>query len=200
MNVLIVGLVYGNRPNDILYDNLKRTGYPATYTEVDREGIANALNDGLDLMMANGFDAVAFLANDITEPDNWLMDKVKALQEYPGAGVVASTIHEPAYEIFRQLIIGNWLVSKKTVETVGYFNESMFPYGPIDLDYCERCNINDIGCYYVKNCHATHKGDHATGNEYGWNKGELVAKYERDLIQNVRGYASGTLSTKMERL
>lgn len=178
MKVAIILLTYGNRPKDIQEMNLSKAGYLNTCTfEVNREGIANALNDGIDLMIENNCDAVAFLSNDIIEPQDWLIKKVEALRTYPDAGVVASSIHEPQTAIKSELIISNWLLARSTVEKIGYFNESMFPYGPIDLDYCERCFYAGLKTYYVINCHSVHNGDHATGDEYGWDKGALVGKY-----------------------
>ena len=174
MKVIIIGLTYGNRPKDIIFDNLNRCGYPHEYAEVNCEGIANALNEGIDLM--TGFDAIAFLANDIIEPNGWLRKKVLALNEYPNAGIVASSIHQEQTKIQSELIISNYLISRKTIETIGYFNEQMFPYGPIDLDYCDRCHAAGISTYYVMHCHATHIGDHATGNEYGWDKGKAISQ------------------------
>ena len=52
----------------------------------------------------------------------------------------------------------------------------MFPYGPIDLDYCERCYAAGIKTYYVLDCLALHIGSHASGDEYGWNKEQLIAE------------------------
>lgn len=199
MKVLIVSLTYGNRPKLIICDNLNRAGYEHDYAEVCVEGISNALNDGIDLMNEGGYDAIAFLSNDIIEPDNWLLKKVEALQSYPDAGVVASSIHEEETQIHSQLIISNWLMSKATIDKIGYFNESMFPYGPIDLDYCQRCFAAGIKTYYVINCLAQHNGSHATGDEYGWNKDELVNKYYPGHVQDIEHYRNGTKDYHIKR-
>jgi len=86
MKVLIACLTYGNRPKDILFENIMKAGYPAEYMEIDREGIAYALNDGIDAMLAGGFDMVGFLANDIQEPNEWLLMKVSLLSAVQNAG------------------------------------------------------------------------------------------------------------------
>lgn len=194
MKVLIAQLIYGNRPHNILVDNEMKAGYPSTVCNINTEGIANALNEGLIFMMETGYDAIAFQANDIIEPDNWLHKKVEALLLYPNAGIVASSLDFIQDKIYNEIIISNWLISKKTVEKIGYFNESMFPYGPIDLDYCHRCNAAGINTYYVMDCMASHIGSHATGDEYGWSKTEMVAKYEPQLIKDVDQYRNGTKS------
>lgn len=191
MKVLVCQLIYGNRPYNILVDNELKAGYNATYVNIDREGIANALNEGIEYMMLNDFDAIAFLANDIIEPSDWLAKKVEALKTYPKAGVVSSSLDNPRQLIQNEMIISNWLISRATVEKIGYFNESMFPYGPIDLDYCQRCYAAGINTYYVIDCLAQHIGGHATGNEYGWDKAELVKKYNKQHIQDVNDYRSG---------
>lgn len=195
MKVLIVGLTYGNRPLDILLKNLETAGYPFNLTFVSMEGIANALNEGI--YRAEGFDAVAFLANDIVEPENWLLKKVEALQTYPNAGIVASSLHHPVTEIQNEHIISNWLVGRNVIDAIGLFNESMFPYGPIDLDYCERTWVAGFNTYYVKGCHAVHIGSHATGDEYGWNKSELVSKYWGQYVEDITAYRNGTKNIKL---
>ena len=176
MKVITICLTFGNRPDNIIKENLSRGGYYNEFIIINKEGIANALNDGIDYMLENNYDAVAFLANDIIEPQDWLKKKVEALQTYPNAGVVSSSIHEVEKQIRSQLIISNYLISRSTVEKIGYFQESMFPYGPIDLDYCQRCAAAGIGTYYVIDCLAIHEAAHATGTEYGWDKGRLVSE------------------------
>ena len=192
MKVLVVGLMYGNRPKDVINDNLVKAGYPFDFTIVNTEGIANALNDGLDLAIDCEYDAIAYLANDIIEPQDWLKKKVEALQTYPKAGIVASSLDEEHKGIRSQHIISNWLVSMKLVDQIGIFNESMFPYGPIDLDYCERANIAGFNTYYVMNCLAEHLGTHATGDEYGWNKADLITKNWDSHVKDLQGYRDGT--------
>lgn len=199
MKVIVISLTYGNRPKDIIEDNLKRAGYEFIHYEVCTEGIANALNDGIDLMKEHDADAVAFLANDIVEPDNWLAAKVYALKAYPNAGIVASSLHQKVDVVRNEMIISNWLIARDTVENIGYFQESMFPYGPIDLDYCDRCWAAGINTYYVINCHAHHVGSHATGQEYGYNKEEMVQKHWPKYLEDRQGYYSKTKELKIER-
>jgi GT2 family glycosyltransferase len=175
MNTLIIGLVYGNRPYNLIHEAAGSKNWVA----VNTEGIANALNDGIDLMNEGNFDSVVFLANDIKMPQDWLQMMQEAIQTYPAAGIVAIPLEQPVTHVSNQLIISNWLITKDTIDRVGYFNESMFPYGPIDLDYCERCHALGINTYYVVGPFANHIGGHAVGNEYGWDKGQLVAENEK---------------------
>jgi GT2 family glycosyltransferase len=184
---------------DTIIHNLTIAGYPFTSTEVNREGIANALNDGIDFMMEGDYDAVAFMANDIIEPKNWLADKVHALETYPGAGIVASSVNELVNEVKTQLIIGNWLISRRTVDRIGYFNESMFPYGPIDLDYCDRCSKAGIGTYYVMNCMSEHPDDKTSRTKYGYDKQEVVDKFYPKFMQDSEAYRHGSLSVRRDR-
>jgi GT2 family glycosyltransferase len=174
MNTLIIGLVYGKRPYNLIHEAAGDNWKP-----VNTEGIANALNDGIDLMNEGNYDSVVFLANDIKMPEFWLEQMQTAVQNYPKAGIVAIPLEQPVTNIHSQLIISNWLITKDTIDRVGYFNESMFPYGPIDLDYCERCHALGINTYYVVGPVAHHIGGHAVGNEYGWDKGQLVAENEK---------------------
>lgn len=197
MRVLIACLVYGNRPLDILADNIKNAGYAADYVLINREGIANALNEAIDIAGVDGYDAIAYLANDIKEPENWLAKKVAALQTYPKAGIVSSSLDNVRHTIQSEHIISNWLLSMEVVNTIGIFNEQMFPYGPIDLDYCERANLAGFYTYYVMDCMAEHIGSHATGNEYGWDKGQLVEKYWQMHVDDITAYRNGSKNLKI---
>lgn len=197
MRVLIAGLMYGKRPEDIIIDNLDKAGYSFTYYAIVTEGIANALNEAIDIASIDGYDAIAYLANDIIEPDNWLAKKVEALQTYPDAGIVASSLDHARRGVNSEHIISNWLLSMKVVEKIGIFNESMFPYGPIDLDYCERANLAGFNTYYVKDCLAEHIGSHATGDEYGYNKIELLKKNWAKHEADIKGYRNGSKSIKI---
>lgn len=199
MRVLIAGLTYGKRPLDIILDNLLNCGYHknAMYYQICTEGIANALNEAIDYALVDGYDAIAYLANDIIEPDNWLAKKVEALQTYPDAGIVASSLDHARRGVNSEHIISNWLLSMKVVEKIGIFNESMFPYGPIDLDYCERANLAGFNTYYVKDCLAEHVGSHASGDEYGYNKTELLKKNWAKHEADIKGYRDGTKNIKL---
>ena len=197
MKTLVICLTYGNRPHDILHSNLQRAGMPFEVTFVCEEGIANAMNEGL--LRGEGYDAIAYLANDIVEPDNWLRLKVEAMQTYPKAGIIATPVEGLRHHVVNECVIGNWLVNADLVKNIGIFNESMFPYGPIDLDYCQRAWVAGFCTYYVKDCLALHSSPHAVGNEYGWDKSELVRKYWPQHLADVAGYQNGTKNIKHEK-
>ena len=197
MKVLIAGLTYGKRPTNQIGLNMAKAGHPFDYISIFKEGIANAMNEAIDIAGVDGYDAIAYLANDIIEPDNWLAKKVEALQTYPYAGIVSSSLDHERRGVKSEHIISNWLLSMKVVEQIGIFNESMFPYGPIDLDYCERANIAGFNTYYVKDCLAEHIGSHASGDEYGYNKTELLQKNWAKHEADIRGYRNGTKNIKI---
>lgn len=199
MKILICSLIYGNRPLSTIGSNLMRAGHPFDHITINREGIANALNDGLDMATIDNYDYIGYLANDIKEPDNWLAKKLDAIQTYPFAGIVASSLGEVKKGIRSEHIISNWLVDIKLVNAIGYFNESMFPYGPIDLDYCERSHIANFNTYYVMDCMAEHIGTHATGNEYGWDKAEIINKNWAAHEHDIKSYRNGTKKIKHDK-
>jgi GT2 family glycosyltransferase len=190
MKVLVCCLTYGNRPLDIIHSNLERAGYPLNLRFINVEGIANALNDGI--YEVEGYDAIAYLANDIVEPDNWLKKKVQALTNYPNAGIVASSLGYVENQIRSQHIISNWLISKSLIDRIGIFNESMFPYGPIDLDYCERANVAGFCTYYCVDCMAEHFTSENNNTEYGYNKQDMIAKYWKQHEEELLQYRNGT--------
>jgi GT2 family glycosyltransferase len=193
MKILIAGLVYGPRTLEVLIGNLSNLNYDnADFVAINTEGVANAMNEAIDIAGVDGYDAIAYLANDIVEPKDWLNKKVKALKYYPQAGIVASSLDRVRVGVNSEHIISNWLLSMKVVEQIGIFNESMFPYGPIDLDYCERANLAGFNTYYVKDCLAEHLGGHATGDEYGYNKAELLQKNWAKHEADIKAYRDGS--------
>ena len=193
MKILIAGLVYGPRTLEVIIGNLSNLNYDnADFVAINTEGIANAMNEAIDIAGVDGYDAIAYLANDIVEPNDWLNKKVKALKYYPQAGIVASSLDRVRVGVNSEHIISNWLLSMKVVEQIGIFNESMFPYGPIDLDYCERANLAGFNTYYVKDCLAEHLGGHATGDEYGYNKAELLQKNWAKHEADIKAYRDGS--------
>lgn len=193
MKILIAGLVYGPRTLEVLIGNLSNLNYDnADFVAINTEGIANAMNEAINIAGVDGYDAIAYLANDIVEPKDWLNKKVEALQTYPDAGIVASSLDRVRVGVNSEHIISNWLLSMKVVEQIGIFNESMFPYGPIDLDYCERANLAGFNTYYVKDCLAEHLGGHATGDEYGYNKAELLQKNWAKHEADIKAYRDGS--------
>lgn len=198
MNILVCCLTYGNRPVDKLHYNLERTGFPFNVCFINREGIAHALNDGIDLFKKGDYESLAFLANDIIEPDNWLIKKAMALDTYERAGIVSSSLDFSREYFNNEHIISNWLISKKVIDAIGYFNEEYYPYGPIDLEYCERVWVSGFNTYYTMNCVAS-TGDHAIGDEYGYNKKEVVDKFWGKYKDDINAYKSGTKNIKLNR-
>jgi GT2 family glycosyltransferase len=199
MNILVCCLTYGNRPIDKIHYNLERTGFPFNVAFINREGIANALNDGIDLFKKGDYESLAFLANDIIEPDNWLIKKAMALDTYERAGIVASSVDFKREYFNNEHIISNWLISKEVIDKIGYFNELYYPYGPIDLEYCERVWLGGFNTYYAMDCIAS-TGDHAIGEEYGYNKQKVVEGFWGMYKDDINAYKNGTKNIKLERL
>lgn len=199
MNILVCCLTYGNRPIDKLHSNLERAGFPFNVCFINREGIANALNDAIDLLKKGNYDALAFLANDIIEPDNWLIKKAMALDSYERAGIVASSLDFNREYFNNEHIISNWLISKEVIDKIGYFNEDYYPYGPIDLEYCERVWLGGFCTYYVMSCLAS-TGDHCAGNEYGYDKQKVVNDFWGKYKDDINAYKNGTKNIKLNRL
>lgn len=192
MRILVNCLIYGNRPLDVIYQNLANAGHTYITKFINEEGIAKAMNKGLDDY--DLYDAVAYLSNDIVESKDWLYKKAVALTKYPNVGIVASHLEDENPPLMNDFIISNWLIKKETIDKIGRFNEQYHPYGQIDLEYCQRTWLSGLCTYYVKNCKAQHIGSHASGNEYGYDKKELVNKMESLYIENVEAYKKGTKS------
>jgi GT2 family glycosyltransferase len=197
MKILINCLTYGQRPLDIIHQNLANAGMDFETNYISVEGIANAMNHGIKDF--ENYSAIGYLANDIIEPNDWLSMKYSALTSYPSAGIVASSLDYVRTSIQNEHIISNWLIDTNLIRAIGKFNEDFFPYGAIDLDYCERAWMASFQTYYTINCLAKHIGSESTGEEYGWNKSksELVIKYAQQYQNNIEQYKNGTKAIKI---
>lgn len=217
MRVLVCCLVYGNRPYDLIHQNLEKAGFPFNVLFINKNGIANALNDGIDHMNHHGalirflsrvnknelsnlqeeYGAIAYLSNDIEEPNDWLLIKVNALQTYPNAGIIASSLDYERTSIQSEHVISNWIISKEVTDTIGYFNENYFPYGPIDNEYNTRAVLAGFETYYAANCLAKHISSDDSDSAYGYSKLQKVDEYSNQYLQDIAEYQNGTKPLKI---
>lgn len=135
-------------------------------------GIAHSINRCLQFGFEYGAELVTILGNDIIEPQDWLYERQMIYYE-TGCAVSSvpplnhhrgcvrykrrETLSGRAYEVGQ--VIGNFTVSRQCWQTVGRMCEDYDPYGPIDLDYCDRiarsgltsCYLSDLSCDDIGN-------------------------------------------------
>jgi GT2 family glycosyltransferase len=186
MNAIIY-LNYKSKNIETLFHNIKNAGkHIDTISIVDETGIANAINKGL--MQLNNYDYVTIMGNDILEPDNWLVTRNEFMQDKT-IGICSihlSAIYEDTLDL-----IGNFTISKETINRLGAFNEELDPYGAIDLDYCTRCRAAGLHTKYIPKTKATHIEQNGS-DAYGYNKMDLVKKTWDLHTKNVFDYSNGT--------
>jgi GT2 family glycosyltransferase len=188
MNAVIY-LNYLDGNLETLWNNVKRAGKHIEFVSViNEEGIANAMNKGLKQINFDVVDYVTILANDILEPDNWLISRNEFMQDktigicaFPLVGGFDDTTD----------IIGNFTISKEVIKNVGAFNTALDPYGAIDLDYCTRVRAAGLYTKYIRTGKATHIEQNGI-NAYGYNKNELVKSTWELHSSNVSNYANGS--------
>jgi len=188
MNAVIY-LNYLDGNLDTLWNNVKRAGKHIEFVSViNEEGIANAMNKGLKQINFDVVDYVTILANDILEPDNWLISRNEFMQDktigicaFPLVGGFDDTTD----------IIGNFTISKEVIKNVGAFNTALDPYGAIDLDYCTRVRAAGLYTKYVRSGYATHIEQNGI-DAYGYNKNDLVKSTWELHSSNVSNYANGS--------
>jgi len=186
MNALIY-LNYQNRNIDTLFHNIKNAGkHIDLISIVDETGIAYAINKGL--MQLNKYDYVTIMGNDIQEPDNWLQIRNEYMQD---TSIGICSIPLGGFNGDSLDLIGNFTISKETINRLGAFNEELDPYGAIDLDYCTRCRAAGLHTKYIPNIKATHIEQNGS-DSYGYNKMDLVKKTWDLHNQNVSEYSNGT--------
>lgn len=143
--------------------------YDITWFEhrTENTGIAPAYNTLIKTAHEMGYDYVMTMANDIVEPDNWLINRIIAAEQIENTGIVAipcngahrySREKHGDIEIEIGQIIGNYLITRQAIETIGYWNNAYGIYGPIDLDYCDRLRAVGLKAYYLSNEHSKHIG------------------------------------------
>lgn len=195
MNVSIIYLNYQRKDYDqqVRHNLVNNAGIPHDFIEIERKGVAAAINEGLKIAFETGAYYAAICANDITMPQNWLLYMVETAKRLPNHGI--SAIHcvealpemqdingvlvRPSWGVF-----GNSLISRKAWETVGYFNTDHDPYGMQDSDYCYRLHKAGFLNYYLIDLYAEHIGhDVGNGTEYRKMKDEGLqsagAKYQK---------------------
>ena len=146
------------------------------------------MNKGLKQINFDVVNYVTILANDILEPDNWLVlrnefmqDKTIGICAFPLVGGFDDTTD----------IIGNFTISKEVIKNVGAFNTALDPYGAIDLDYCTRVRAAGLYTKYVRSGYATHIEQNGI-DAYGYNKNDLVKSTWELHSSNVSNYANGS--------
>jgi hypothetical protein len=186
MNAVIY-LNYQNRNIDTLFHNIKNAGkHIDLISIVDETGISKAINKGL--LHLNNFDFVTIMGNDIQEPDNWLQIRNDYMQD---TSIGICSIPLAGFNGDSLDLIGNFTISKETINRLGAFNEELDPYGAIDLDYCTRCRAAGLHTKYIPNIKATHIKQNGI-DAYGYNKMDLVKKTWDLHNQNVSEYSNGT--------
>lgn len=179
--------------------NLNNAGYPFSLIEIDRKGIAAALNEGI--RQAAGHDAIVTMANDILMPDDWLAQMAHhasvikqtgmcGIHTVEGQGDLTEYDGLKVYQSFTAF--GNVLIPMRVIDRIGGFNEEYDPYGMQDADFALRCNRVGFVNYYIAGMKAEHIG-HDVGEktdyrkmkdeglslaEEKWNR--LMKQYEQD--------------------
>jgi GT2 family glycosyltransferase len=186
MNAVIY-LNYQSRNIETLFQNIKNAGkHIDLISIVDETGIAYAINKGL--MQLNNYDYVTIMGNDILEPDNWLLNRNEFMQDKT---IGICSIPLSGFNGDSLDLIGNFTISKETINRIGAFNEELDPYGAIDLDYCTRCRAAGLHTKFIPLTKATHIEQNGS-DAYGYNKMDLVKKTWDLHTKNVSDYSNGT--------
>ena len=188
MNAIIY-LNYQDRNIDTLYHNIKNAGKHIDFISIINEtGISYAINKGLNQLNFNHLDYVTIMGNDIIEPDNWLHIRNEFLQDKT---IGICSIPLDGFNGDSLDLIGNFTITKETINRIGAFNEELDPYGAIDLDYCTRCRAAGLHTKFIPSIKATHIEQNGI-DAYGYNKMDLVKKTWDLHNKNVSDYSNGT--------
>jgi GT2 family glycosyltransferase len=186
MNAVIY-LNYQSRNIETLFHNIKNAGKHIDLVSiVDETGIAYAINKGL--MQLNNYDYVTIMGNDILETDNWLLIRNEFMQD---TTIGICSISLDGFNGDSLDLIGNFTISKETINRLGAFNEELDPYGAIDLDYCTRCRASGLHTKFIPSIKANHIEQNGS-DAYGYNKMDLVKKTWDLHNKNVSDYSNGT--------
>lgn len=153
----------------------KNLGIAAGFNYLMRQ--ASVANGGV------GYDYYQFIANDILEPENWLINKIRAIQSIPNSGMVSIPVGDHAFApvklgnqwTYPGDVIGQFMISAEVWKKVGAFREEWGHYSPVDIDYNARCRKAGFINYYINSPRAIHLDD-KDRNLYGYNKDEAIAR------------------------
>lgn len=163
----------GSTPQN--FEAVEGDGYP--FTKVKRfeqnVGIASGLNAGIE--MAEGYDAIVTLANDILMPPLWLEKMIEYAGKIEKSGMIGIHCVQPlppltdlgVHEIFTPF--GNVMITGPALEAAGKFNTDYDPYGMQDADYAYRLNKLGFVSYYLPDMKSEHIG-HDMGQETEYRK------------------------------
>lgn len=190
--IAIILLAYGRDEltESVLTHNLKNCGIDSKFFDVYRihqKGIALALNRGIiDAKKKFDYDYFMFMANDIYEPDGWLLSRVYFSNIVPNAGLISvSPDHTPS-GIEMSDVIGNMLVPKNVIDKIGYFNEELGEYAPVDNDYNCRVHLAGFSSFYIPLLQSRHEG--ADDEAYGYSKQERIKQIWPEHVKDVNNY------------
>lgn len=158
--------------------------------DINIKGLSKALNVALKTCLDGNYDGICFMANDIIEPKNWLVERLLATKEYNDEAIIAIPVNERHIVDTDTNIIGNYYIPRKIIEAVGYFTDSFGVYGAIDLDYIQRTRAKGFRTLYLGGVEAKHltiNGD----TKYGFSKKEQVDKTWDKHVQDVQQYCQG---------
>ena len=144
-------------------------------------GIGNALNVGLHHAYSLGYEYFQFCANDIFEGHHWLVDKIRYTEHYPNSGILStyhgahgkSLTHVDIKPIEEAVVVGQFFISRKVVDKIGYFVNFGGLYGPVDCNYNDRAKAAGFINYYVPDKYFSHSLNKVNDKEiYGYDKQE----------------------------
>jgi len=155
------------RPRNEFIEYLKSLSPSHLRLNEYNEGVARSLNQ---LMIRCSTDYIFFMPPDILLPDNWLRTLVDCASDIAFSGVVGFEEQDlilPEYKTVGSSgknytlacrrdgaldacqVYGATLVTRKLIDTIGYYCESYHPYGLEDTDYCFRAQLAGFLCYYI---------------------------------------------------
>ena len=174
---------WGIDPDDVTVMWVDNGSTPANYKAMSKlilpdcklrhrknHGIGRAINDICHMAFhMMGVDYVTTIANDIIEPQNYLLHRQEAIEAIENTGVCSIKVNDAAtFGTKRQdgvqyeenvLISGNHTIPRTTFERIGYQYEGYGIYAPIDFDYCARAQATGLRTYQLSGVIAKHLGN-----------------------------------------
>lgn len=189
---VVIFLTYGSGQfeEEVMNHNFMNAGYPFYPLEINRKGIANAINTGYEVAFNKlGADYAITMANDILEPEGWLKKRIEQIEgktQYISIPTGKARTHHT-----NEVVIGNTLITKQIFSSIGYHDTyyDKKGYGPIDIEYHARVIKAGFKSAYVLNETAKHldNGDKA----YGFSKKEIVRSLRGDYVSRLGLIKSG---------
>lgn len=132
------------------------------YDYRENRGLSTSWNDGLINAYANGADVAMLLNDDMIPMPGDLQRVAQTAVDRPDACIVKCRGFDMRTQDYRSMEFGFTAITRRGIDTVGYFDEAITPLFWEDIDWDRRRMLLDGVCVYEERTGVVHAGSKTT--------------------------------------